>query len=1369
MKWRVLIEPCLAAILLLGCVGSYPSYALDIILHYKNIEPPAHDPNGAHLTAIMQAAASVWEDIIHDQHTLDITFGWQEIGGGTAANLPTQRVVADRVTDVTIIFNPKISFFIDPTPLDHSEFDLVRRLYSSLNPTEMSDFFDGTPPEVFEVGFGGPATDPVTQGREDLFTTAMHEIGHALGVCACTNLAEQLDNDYDLDPNGAFGNVSPMAAPIAVKLVVLAGPHLADNFAVMKSGPATGGRILPSAADVAAMTATSRWVGIDLPRKSFLSGSDWHSNINWIGSRFPDIQDDVYISEHNATGRIDITLGQSADAANLTLVLNSELDTNGFGLFVANKTELTGTSLLDTSNGSMGTNDLIVNLGEVLTHSTLSANTVRILATGRLRGSGNLSVGSSFEMISGGIVEPEGGTLRLTSLQTQPVFNFGSGVINALNGSLVVHGVLTDAFAGFVDIGEGQSVTFAQGWQLADTGILSLHGGASPASLIGPNQLTTQRSEFLGRIDVEGTGIIDSVIAFRPPASIALRSSSDILVLDGPTTYGGDISAGDGMIRQKGNATAAVNTEITVGTYDWDGEESSPSSTTIPSGVNFTVSSDQIEQGDPSIDGYDGQVAVNGGLLKVNATNPWRLDGAMGLNNGAIVEGSEMVVHGNLTVNGANRISAPVVFQPTSNIAFFGTNTELDLAGPTTYRGGMFFGGFSTLTQTGTAVVDDDTTLHMRIYDWDGHPLSSQTTIHPGKTFTINADQIERGDPAADGHDGLITVNGGTLHVNTTAPWRIDGILELTNGATVNGSDILVHGSIESFGVDTIIAAVDVQPSGLIAVDSGARLQLARPMTYRGGEVGASGILEQRASAHVVANTLISGGVYDWDGLGVFPQNSTTIDRGITLTLDVDKIEDVPDPENDGVGGTINLNGGNLNVKTPGPWRLDGTLNLSTTSGSNPRVQGSELDNKGSVVVSGTAFMEAPYRIGHLSNTSMPAVSDTLHLNNGVIYDGGNVTGDGRLVQNSDAIATDVTDISVRTFDWDGSQIAPSTTTVDMRAGLARLEINADRIEVPRLFQTDGHDGVINLVRGRLIVNTPAPWRLDGTLNFAPSSQTLPTLEGADVIVQGRIETTGEAVIHCGVVFQPTATVNVDAGEIIHFNRSVTYRGGTFRGQGTLLHNVDATVEAATRIDVATLDLDGSNENGSLKVNTGQLMLNVGSLDSSDNVFDGAMRISDDLSINTPIPWINNGRLQLLSSGAINGAPLTSNGFIVGTGTIGVSLENHGEIIPGENHSGTLTINGTYRSSTSANLDIELGGSSPGSFDVLQINGDALLRGTLNVTLIGGFTPNVGDRFNIILADSITGSFSTVNLPTLPSGVGLRVLYDFQSVQLEAY
>ena len=62
-----------------------------------------------------------------------------------------------------------------------------------------------------------------------------------------------------------------------------------------------------------------------------------------------------------------------------------------------------------------------------------------------------------------------------------------------------------------------------------------------------------------------------------------------------------------------------------------------------------------------------------------------------------------------------------------------------------------------------------------------------------------------------------------------------------------------------------------------------------------------------------------------------------------------------------------------------------------------------------------------------------------------------------------------------------------------------------------------------------------------------------------------------------------------------------------------------------------------------------------------------------------------------------------------------------------------LTITGDYTQTATGAFDIEIGGLIAGdNFDQLVVNGAASLAGTLNVTLINAFVPEVGDSFLIL-------------------------------------
>src|SRR3970282_2150572 len=62
----------------------------------------------------------------------------------------------------------------------------------------------------------------------------------------------------------------------------------------------------------------------------------------------------------------------------------------------------------------------------------------------------------------------------------------------------------------------------------------------------------------------------------------------------------------------------------------------------------------------------------------------------------------------------------------------------------------------------------------------------------------------------------------------------------------------------------------------------------------------------------------------------------------------------------------------------------------------------------------------------------------------------------------------------------------------------------------------------------------------------------------------------------------------------------------------------------------------------------------------------------------------------------------------------------------------------------------ELEGTTAGTlYDQLAITGAATLKGTLGVTLPGGFSPVEGNQFTILTYGSVSGDFDVVSLPAL--------------------
>jgi T5SS/PEP-CTERM-associated repeat protein len=142
---------------------------------------------------------------------------------------------------------------------------------------------------------------------------------------------------------------------------------------------------------------------------------------------------------------------------------------------------------------------------------------------------------------------------------------------------------------------------------------------------------------------------------------------------------------------------------------------------------------------------------------------------------------------------------------------------------------------------------------------------------------------------------------------------------------------------------------------------------------------------------------------------------------------------------------------------------------------------------------------------------------------------------------------------------------------------------------------------------------------------------------------------------------------------------------------------------------------------------------------------------------------LNTGKLVV--NGSITSAVTVNNAATLGgNGAVGSVTVNSGGIMDPGNSPGKLTINGNYTQNSGGILNIEIGGASPGpgGYDQLAVSGTATLGGTLNLTLVNGFRPSVGDTFNIITSSSEMGSFSNVNgsgftVSSSSSGSGIKL------------
>ncbi len=149
-----------------------------------------------------------------------------------------------------------------------------------------------------------------------------------------------------------------------------------------------------------------------------------------------------------------------------------------------------------------------------------------------------------------------------------------------------------------------------------------------------------------------------------------------------------------------------------------------------------------------------------------------------------------------------------------------------------------------------------------------------------------------------------------------------------------------------------------------------------------------------------------------------------------------------------------------------------------------------------------------------------------------------------------------------------------------------------------------------------------------------------------------------------------------------------------------------------------------------------------------------------------------NSNLQVEGVLNINGALYLNNGngfgtgVLSGDGTVNGTFTNNGIVAPGivGGQIKCLTFNDPYNNSGNT-LQIQLNGTTACSgHDKVIVNDPITLSGTLNVSLVPGFIPVIGNSFTIMSSTgAVTGTFSSTILPVYP-GVSFTVQYNVNSV-----
>ncbi len=210
--------------------------------------------------------------------------------------------------------------------------------------------------------------------------------------------------------------------------------------------------------------------------------------------------------------------------------------------------------------------------------------------------------------------------------------------------------------------------------------------------------------------------------------------------------------------------------------------------------------------------------------------------------------------------------------------------------------------------------------------------------------------------------------------------------------------------------------------------------------------------------------------------------------------------------------------------------------------------------------------------------------------------------------------------------------------------------------------------------------------------------------------------------------------IQSDAGTLTLSGAAAGANGVALRSEATLVATRNFNLQGAGDGVVSGRIEDGTNVVAITKAGSG-----TWTLGSASNSYSGATTVSAGMLI---VGGATGTGLTTVAGGATLG----------GSGQVKGGLTSNGHVAPGTS-AGTLTVVGNYLQNAGGSLDVELGGTAPGLFDVLNVTGTATLEGDLNLSLINSFAPTPGSVFQMLNAASVVG---TLDLADTLSGFSLH-------------
>jgi hypothetical protein len=182
----------LVLFILLGAFVANAS-AVTINTHSIGGSAPAHAVGKGNLDDIVNAAARIWESAYSDPITINIYYGWAQVGHAGIHLTLEQDSLGREISGIVLFDNSGAAdFYLDATPDSNEEYQRKTEEFQDLGAGSIN---------VARV-FGNPRGEAT--GHIDLLSAVLHEIGHAMGLSAANEFFQALSSTGFIDMSGTI-------------------------------------------------------------------------------------------------------------------------------------------------------------------------------------------------------------------------------------------------------------------------------------------------------------------------------------------------------------------------------------------------------------------------------------------------------------------------------------------------------------------------------------------------------------------------------------------------------------------------------------------------------------------------------------------------------------------------------------------------------------------------------------------------------------------------------------------------------------------------------------------------------------------------------------------------------------------------------------------------------------------------------------------------------------------------------------------------------------------------------------------------------------------------------------------------------------